>query len=47
MMWASIASTWGVLVPLGWWLGVELGYHAAGVWAAVTAELAVRAGVCV
>jgi Na+-driven multidrug efflux pump len=46
VMWASILGTWGVLVPLGWWLGVACGYGAAGVWAAVTVEVGLRAALC-
>lgn len=42
VMWTSVVGTWLLLVPLGWWLGVVLGYGAAGVWAAVTAECAVK-----
>ena len=43
VMWGVIVGTWLVQVPLGWWLGVELGYGAAGVWAAVAVECALKA----
>ncbi len=42
VMWTSVVGTWLLLVPLGWWLGVALGFGAAGVWAAVTAECAFK-----
>ena len=45
VMWAVIVGTWLVQVPLGWWLGVKLGYGAAGVWAAVAVECAVKAAI--
>jgi len=43
VMFLSIAGSWCVLVPLGWIFGTWYGMGAAGVWLAVTAEIAVRA----
>ncbi len=43
VMFISIAGSWFVLVPLGWLFGSWYGMGAAGVWLAVTAEIAVRA----
>ncbi len=46
VMVASMAGMWGVMVPLGWLLGIHLGYGAAGVWAAMTVDIVFRNVVC-
>jgi MATE family multidrug resistance protein len=43
VMIASVAGTWLLMVPLGWWLGIEQGMGARGVWIALTAEISLRA----
>jgi len=39
----GITATWLVLVPLGWFLAVRAEMGAAGVWVAITADVATRA----
>ena len=36
-------SYWGLALPLGWYVGLQLGYGAVGIWAAMAVGLAVAA----
>ena len=38
----GIVAGWGVLLPLGWLLGVRLGMGSAGVWLAIMADITLR-----
>jgi putative MATE family efflux protein len=44
VLWVSIASTWAVMLPVAWLLGLQLDLGAAGVYAGYTAHMAARAG---
>lgn len=46
VMVVSMVGMWTIMVPLGWWLGIVLGYGAVGVWGAMTLEITVRAVAC-
>jgi len=39
----SLLAAWVVMVPLGWWLGVWLGWGALGAWLGITAQVVVLA----
>lgn len=41
---ASLATNWGVMVPVAWGLGVGLEWGAQGTWLGLTAEIIVLAG---
>ena len=46
-MWVSILLAWFFEVPLGYFLGIELGYGAPGIWTAACARLVIMAAVLV
>ena len=42
ILWITVASCYGLRLPLAWYLGVHLGHGLVGIWWALSAELVVR-----
>ncbi len=42
--WIAILAYWIISLPVGWWLGFEMGWGATGIWAALAVGLGMAAG---
>ena len=40
----TVISSYGIRLPIAWWLGVHLGYGLSGIWIGLCGEIVIRAG---